>query len=434
MKPFRPLLLLFIIFSSSTLCAQQYRWYTIPNSPSYIRFEDIHFVDPLTGWIVATGDSNLYKTTDGGESWINQSSEIIGYPRCIGFANSLTGWIGSYYGDTTGIIKTTDGGDTWFKQIASPRIDSVGVCGMHVLNENIIRACGRWNTPAKFYKTDDGGANWVTKDMSAYASRLIDCYFTSPDSGFVVGGLGTFAAGRGVVLFTSDGGETWENRMTTQNTGQWGWKISFPTKDTGYVSLEKSGTVGGMVYFLKTTNGGANWQELKFNNTMLDEEGIGFVNGSTGWIGGWGFYTYRTTNGGANWSSDPWGYNVNRFRFFGDTLAYAVGERVYKYMRDTTIGISNISTEIPERPDLSQNFPNPFNPSTTIKFTVLDFEHTRLAVYDVLGREIALLVNEELYPGIYEYKFDATGLNSGVYFYRVETFRYTETKKMLLIK
>jgi hypothetical protein len=64
----------------------------------------------------------------------------------------------------------------------------------------------------------------------------------------------------------------------------------------------------------------------------------------------------------------------------------------------------------------------------------LDYEYAKLTVFDVLGREITVLVNEELYPGVYEYKFDATGLESGVYFYKIETFRYTETKRMILLK
>jgi photosystem II stability/assembly factor-like uncharacterized protein len=437
----KSLILIFILFSA-IVNGQQYRWYTLPNAPfTESRSEDIFFINEFTGWIARSADStggqlpNIYKTTDGGNSWINQFAPEVGYPRCIGFANENTGWIGTYFGDTTGIFKTTDGGNTWFKQIAVPRSDSVGVCGIHVLNEQIVRACGKWNRPAKFYKTDDGGKNWITKDMSAYATRLIDCYFTSPDSGFVVGGIGApLSSGKGVVLFTSDGGENWVTRFTTQNIAQWGWKISFPTKDTGYVSLEKSGSVGGLVYFLKTTNGGEHWQELRFNNTYLDEEGVGFINGNTGWIGGWWFNTHRTTNGGYTWQFDPWGYNVNRFRFFGDTLGYAVGQTVYKYMRDTTIGITQISNEIPERPEMSQNFPNPFNPSTTIKFRVVDFEDTKLTIFDVLGREISVLVNERLYPGYYEYTFDASDLQSGVYFYRIETLRYTETKRMVLVK
>lgn len=439
MNPFLKIFLpVFIFLSFNSLYSQQYRWYTLPNAPvAGARFEDMYFADENTGWIINSDHEyvEIYKTTDGGDSWTDISdSSFVKFARSIGFANVNTGWIGGLGFEDGRIYKTTNGGLNWTDQFTKIADSLYGICGLSVYDENTVFGCGRWFGPATFYKTTNGGINWTIKDMSDYATRLIDCYFTSPDSGFLVGGLGTFSAGKGVVLFTSDGGENWVTRMTTQNPGQWGWKISFPTKDTGYVSLEKSGSVGGIAYFLKTTTGGEQWQELRFHNSPLDEEGIGFVNGNTGWIGGWWFSTYRTTNGGYTWHSDPWGYNVNRFRFFGDTLGYAVGEKVYKYMRDTTIGISSISTEIPERPDLSQNYPNPFNPSTTIQFNVVDYEHAKLTIFDVLGREIAVLVDGKLNPGIYEYKFDASGLESGVYFYKVETFRYTETKKMILLK
>src|SRR5688572_12459513 len=75
----------------------QYRWYTLPNAPfDDTRFEDIYFIDPDTGWIINLDYPNLYRTTDGGNSWIDLSDSAIGYPRSISFANSQTGWIGTY--------------------------------------------------------------------------------------------------------------------------------------------------------------------------------------------------------------------------------------------------------------------------------------------------------------------------------------------------
>ncbi|MBK6504992.1 MAG: hypothetical protein IPG02_04815 [Ignavibacteria bacterium] len=132
-------------------------------------------------------------------------------------------------------------------------------------------------------------------------------------------------------MFTSDGGETWVNRATTPPRGQWCWKISFPDRLNGYVSLEKIS--GSPVYFYKTTNGGETWEEKTFLNTAADEEGIGFINASTGWLGGWFFNTYKTTDGGNSWNSDPWGFNLNRIRVINDTLAYGAGARIYKFSR-----------------------------------------------------------------------------------------------------
>lgn len=440
---FTAAIFLYVLLFATTTFSQQYKWKVLPNAPvSPARFEDTYFIDPSKGWVIHNVDSNgvslpnLYKTTDGGVSWISLSDSSFGQARSIGFANANTGWIGTYlfFRDTIGIYSTTNGGQSWYPQLVGSRTDSLGICGLSVLNENYVFGCGTWYGPAKFYKTTNGGLNWTVKDMSAYARRLIDCYFVSPDSGYLVGGINTFDSSRGVVLFTSDGGETWVNKITTPNLKQWGWKISFPSRNIGYVSLERFGTTGGS-YFLKTTDGGVTWSEYTvFSNLVLDQEGIGFANETTGWLGGWWFNTYKTTNGGQSWVSDPWGFNVNRFRFFGDTLGFAVGKHIYKYELDTTIGIHNISTVIPNSPELSQNYPNPFNPTTKIKFHVLDYEDTKLTVFDVLGREIAVLVNEKMYPGIYEYTFDASDLQSGVYFYKIETLRYSETKRMVLVK
>jgi hypothetical protein len=83
---------------------------------------------------------------------------------------------------------------------------------------------------------------------------------------------------------------------------------------------------------------------------------------------------------------------------------------------------------------LQQNYPNPFNPSTTIIYSVPEKEFVSLKVYDVLGNEIATLVNEEKPLGGYEVKFDGVGLPSGIYFYQLQAGSFAETKKMLMIK
>jgi hypothetical protein len=103
------------------------------------------------------------------------------------------------------------------------------------------------------------------------------------------------------------------------------------------------------------------------------------------------------------------------------------------------IGIQTISSEIPVRFTLYQNYPNPFNPVTSIKFDIPSLVRRGagvvvLKVYDVLGREIITLVNEELKPGTYEVEFDGTNYPSGVYYYKLITENYTETRKMILIK
>jgi hypothetical protein len=97
-------------------------------------------------------------------------------------------------------------------------------------------------------------------------------------------------------------------------------------------------------------------------------------------------------------------------------------------------GIIKTSTEIPVKYLLSQNYPNPFNPMTNVKFSMLNAGNVKIVVCDIQGREVQTLVNERLSEGTYEVKFDGSMLNSGVYFYRMVSGEFTETKRMLLLK
>ncbi|MBN1634736.1 MAG: T9SS type A sorting domain-containing protein [Ignavibacteria bacterium] len=114
--------------------------------------------------------------------------------------------------------------------------------------------------------------------------------------------------------------------------------------------------------------------------------------------------------------------------------------RVYQVLRTfnpENVGIQNISTEIPEGIALYQNYPNPFNPVTKIKFAIpqgLKNNLVTLKVYDILGKEISTIVNQNLTPGTYEADFDGGKISSGVYFYKLTAGNFTETKRMMLVK
>jgi len=101
---------------------------------------------------------------------------------------------------------------------------------------------------------------------------------------------------------------------------------------------------------------------------------------------------------------------------------------------DDKVSINQISTEVPDKFKLSQNFPNPFNPSTKINFSISKSGFVSLKVYDIAGREVADLVNEKLNVGVYEYIFDALAFSSGTYFYRILAGDFIETRRMVLIK
>ena len=157
---------------------------------------------------------------------------------------------------------------------------------------------------------------------------------------------------------------------------------------------------------------------------------------------------YQTWMMGISWTAP----DISR----AHTLAMDIG-MIYQYRYDSYIwGIEWISNLVYAKIDgvefgeiinsqsdntnelagfnLDQNYPNPFNPSTTIKYQIPELSFVTLKVYDVLGNEIAILVNEEIPTGIYEVEFIATTLPSGVYFYRLQAGSFVETKKMVLMK
>lgn len=123
---------------------------------------------------------------------------------------------------------------------------------------------------------------------------------------------------------------------------------------------------------------------------------------------------------------------VNNLRFVynnGDTVLVDP----FQYIWPTT-DVPNDKIQIPSDFVLSQNYPNPFNPSTKIGYNLSTNSFVTLKVYDILGREIETLVNEEKSIGNYEVEFNASNLPSGTYFYRIAAGDFIETKKMILVK
>ncbi|MBK8553806.1 MAG: hypothetical protein IPL53_23255 [Ignavibacteria bacterium] len=261
------------------------------------------------------------------------------------------------------MYRTVNGGQS-YSPVTSLSADApANIGGISIADENTAYACGSYEI-GKIIKTTDKGATWrnVFSDESV-AKTITDCYFWSADSGIAVGGYNTsfFAWGNSVIIKTTDGGTTWERVYISDRTGEWCWKISFLNSQTGFVSIQNDESYS---HFLKTTSSGTNWTEMNF--MPYEQQGIGFINENTGWIGGWTGPTYETTNGGTVWKLAGWGKNINRIRFVNDSLAYAAGDRIYKFSN----GMDVIPKEIPNSYNLYQNFPNPFNPVTKIKFDI----------------------------------------------------------------
>ena len=110
----------------------------------------------------------------------------------------------------------------------------------------------------------------------------------------------------------------------------------------------------------------------------------------------------------------------------------AVDYATIKYSQ--LVGFQPISSEIPDMFSLSQNYPNPFNPSTNINFSIPKSSFVTLKVFNIMGKEISSLVNENLNPGVYSFDFNAEDLASGIYFYKLTAGEFSEVKKMTMIK
>ena len=312
-----------------------------PASPANARHDDIVFLDPANGWLVNTR-GEVYRTEDGGMGWQKLSQfEQRTFPRCVGFADAQRGWVGNLNftaGQTEpdkSLFETTDGGRTWAN--VSQRITGdtvVGLCGMRVVTPSVVVAVGRWGGPPVFVKTTDGGRSWTSRTLAPLATGLVDLTFFNEREGFAVGGLGVGyseaeqRASRTVILATRDGGATWETRYTSAAAGQWAWKLQFVTDRVGYVTTEGP-TPEGVI--LKTTDGGLSWQRVRVDAGQ-SFEGVAFVTPERGWVGA--FPTlYSTTDGGASWRALGVGVRVNRMRVIGDSLAFASGDRVYRWTR-----------------------------------------------------------------------------------------------------
>lgn len=125
--------------------------------------------------------------------------------------------------------------------------------------------------------------------------------------------------------------------------------------------------------------------------------------------------------------------------FSTPNIIYSGG--LYSYISTydlSLVGVNNTNIEIPELFELYQNYPNPFNPETKIKFHLAEEGNVELVIYDITGKEVAILINSHKNPGSHEILFNGKGFSSGIYFYRINfngaSNHFSETKKMLLVK
>ena len=371
-------------------------WSLLDASPyDGYRFEDGDFIDPSTGWIV-NGSGEVWKTADGGASWDQLGNYQSLYLRSVAFADAQRGAIGTLWSQGP-LWWTTDGGETFVN--AADRITGPvpsGICGLQAVSDEVMVGVGWFAGPSHFIKTTDGGQTWSSRDISDVVGSLVDLHFWDEQRGVVVGGSDALNSGsRAVVALTEDGGETWSVRHTGSPGGpaaQWAWKVSFPTPTTGYVAVEYGGGGSPPATVLKTTDGGLSWTELAIPGSQEPEglQGVGFITADIGWASGRGT-TSRTTDGGQTWQQIDLDGQVNRFEFFGDTLAYAMGTRIYQLNRTSTTAVEGAVQ--PVASGLDAVYPNPTAGPLDVAYRLPEAGAVDLAVYDLLGRRVATLAS-----------------------------------------
>ena len=315
--------------------------------------DDIYFVNDRVGWY-ANGVGKIYKTTDGGTTWQKQLEQPGTYFRCLAFLDENHGYAGNigpgYFPNVTDscpLYETKDGGTTWQKVTSIEGPPVVGLCAIQVLREEFINAgkleirtrligVGRVGGPAAMIVSDDLGVTWQQVDIAKLASMAFDVHFFNRREGFIAACTDADVANsNALILRTQDGGESWTKAYVSSRPYELTWKISFPTRKVGYVTIQSYNPDPKIAerFVAKTLDGGETWKEIPLvTNAAVREFGIAFFNESTGWIGAMphGFFT---TDGGANWIKASMGNAVNKIRLVpGDKKkwAYAIGSEVHR--------------------------------------------------------------------------------------------------------
>lgn len=433
---FIPIFLIIILFLKTDINSQSQYWHNIQVN-FVLPVTGIYFYDSLKGWYVTNGmNANLGITRDGGANWFYSVIDSSIYDlKSIYFINENTGWtVGSFFV----IRKTTNGGYTWVNQDNMLEMDYRTV---HFSNLNTGFIGGR---DGIIIKTTNGGTNWNIAYLSSVQYSEVVCqHWLNHDTGWL--------AGTNILVKTTDCGATFENfygYFPPSSNGYNGFlDIYFVNENTGWVS----GINIDQKNLFKTTNGGYNWEyqenPVQHEGYTRQINGIKFINENTGWGASSALMMIKTTNGGTNWTIDLTNNTFDGFFCVEKNLKNRVwtgSDMGRLWYRDSLyiVNINNISSTIIRNFKLYQNYPNPFNPITRICFDIPKEFDTKISgdskitlkVFNILGKEVAILVNEKLRTGAYEVIFDGGNLSGGVYFYRLQTDSYNETRKMILMK
>lgn len=426
-------------------------------------------------------DGGVFESTDGGETFTGRNGGFITAQFYNGFANAMTDslialgglqdngavkWEGKnswnkVYGGDGGwsaidpvnknvmyeeyvylkISKSTDGGATWIG-IFTSNADSSNFIAPFVVspsNGNVLYAGAK-----KLFKSTNGGANWFATNSNTVLNganiSCIDVSYTSPET--LIAATGQRTTPIFEIFYSTNGGSMW-TKTVSAIPNRYPTDIAFDPSNSKIAFATFSGY--GTSHVFKSTDAGKTWNDISANLPDLPTQSVCVdpADGNAIYVGT-DLGVYRTLDGGKIW--EPW--------FDGMPVAMIIDlsiSRVDRRLRAATFGNGVYQRKLPIQKQaeksnvplehsLSQNYPNPFNPSTTISYSIpagtggQSLQNVTLRVHDVSGKEIAMLVNEQQQAGIYSVKFNASKLSSGVYFYTLQSGKFSETKKLVLMK
>ena len=444
--------------------------------------QSVSFTDLNYGTTVGGGENDtteegiILSTTNGGMIWFQQTSGSTHNLAGVSFVDSNNGWAvgkyksiypGRYFGT---ILHTTDGGTTWAEQLSDTLFERAWLRSVSFTDANNGTAVGGGGwlpISGTILRTTNGGTNWIMQAGYLTKLPLFGVSFTDANNGTVVGLK---------IYRTTDRGTTWPEQSS--GVGDFLYGVSFTDANNG-TAVGANGTI------LRTTNGGTTWISQTSGTTTILRS-VSFIDANNGWAVGNNGTILHTINGGnpvpveltsftatANgkevtlgWTTatemNNQGFEVQRkfgsndfvtvgsVKGHGTTTSpnnYTYVDKLtdagkyfyrlkqidfggkYEYSQTVEINWSPFTTY-----KLEQNYPNPFNPTTTIGFGISEKGNVRLSVHNILGEEIRNLLNEEKEPGYHSVEFDASELPSSVYFYRIQSGNFIDTKKMLLLK
>ena len=399
---------------SPKLSSQEISW-ELSNGPknSQGTFLPIYALGSTQNGYVFAGTNGLgvFKSTDMGENWENCSSPLFDYATISYLVVDTEDNV--FVATNVGLYKTSDYGQNWIELLTGSSINSFQSLAV---GENGLTFAGQ---QGGIYRSLDYGNNWMFVGLDSCIVWVIK---THNDSIVVAGTVydGPF--------ISMDKGDSWESI----NNGL----------DHNHIvgmSISKSGDLFVGVYdgIFRSSNWGENWERVLLTSASL-WIGVLYIHMDKFiFAGSRGEGIYLSSDNGNIWSTVNSGIEnlfINSFCGNSEGFVFVGSDSgVYKSSEPVT-SVKNNKAPIIFTYLLNQNYPNPFNPTTKIRYQIPDESFVIIKVYDILGNEVANLVNEKKESGVYEVELNSSGLSSGTYIYRIVAGNFTATKKMLLMK